>query len=58
MNQGFEGLAFGPADILLPQNCEYSKWAVVPCDQYTSQLEYCSRVERYVGGARFGREHV
>ena len=51
MNQGFEGLAFGPADILLPQNCEYSKWAVVACDQYTSQPEYWSRVERYVGGA-------
>ena len=51
MNKGFEGLAFGPADILLPQNCEYSKWAVVACDQYTSQPEYWSQVERYVGGA-------
>lgn len=51
MNRGFEGLAFGPADILLPRDCEYSKWAVVACDQYTSQPEYWSQVERYVGSA-------
>lgn len=51
MNTGFEGLAFSPADILLPRECEYSKWAVVACDQYTSQPEYWSRVERYVGPA-------
>ena len=47
----FEGLAFTPADVLLPQNCEYSKWAVVACDQYTSQPEYWQRVEDYVGPA-------
>lgn len=47
----FEGLAFTPADVLLPQNCEYSKWAVVACDQYTSQPEYWQRVEDYVGSA-------
>lgn len=47
----FEGLAFSPADILLPQNCEYAKWAVIACDQYTSQPEYWQRVEDYVGSA-------
>lgn len=51
MNLGFEGLAFRPADILLPRDCEYSKWAVVACDQYTSQPEYWARVERTVGSA-------
>ncbi len=51
MSMAFEGLAFRPADILLPQGCEYSKWAVVACDQYTSQPEYWDRVERYVGAA-------
>jgi len=51
MDKMFQGLAFGPADILLPQDCEYSKWAVVACDQYTSQPEYWSRVERYVGSS-------
>lgn len=45
----FEGLAFSPADILLPQNCEYHKWSVVACDQYTSQPEYWQRVEELVG---------
>ena len=47
----FEGLAFTPADILLPEGCEYSKWSVVACDQYTSQPEYWQRVADYVGKA-------
>ncbi len=51
MDRRFEGLAFGPADILLPQECEYSKWAVVACDQYVSQPEYWAQVERIVGSA-------
>lgn len=51
MNKGFEGLAFGPAEVLLPRDCEYSKWAVVACDQYTSQPEYWSQVEQCVGSA-------
>ena len=51
MDERFQGLAFGPADILLPQNCDLTKWAVVACDQYTSQPEYWQRVERFVGNA-------
>ncbi len=47
----FEALPFRPAEILLPQNCEYAKWSVVACDQYTSQPEYWQRVEDYVGQA-------
>ena len=31
--------AFSPANILLPQDCGLTKWAVVACDQYTSQPE-------------------
>ena len=49
MNDLFETLPFRPADILLPKDCEYSKWSVVACDQYTSQPEYWQRVEEYVG---------
>ncbi len=49
MNDLFEALPFRPADILLPKECEYSKWSVVACDQYTSQPEYWQRVEEYVG---------
>ena len=51
MTHAFDRLPFRPADILLPQNCEYSKWSVVACDQYTSQPEYWQRVEEYVGSA-------
>ena len=51
MTHGFDQLPFRPADILLPQSCEYSKWSVVACDQYTSQPEYWQRVEEYVGSA-------
>ena len=51
MKDLFDGLPFRPADILLPRDCEYGKWAVVACDQYTSQPEYWQRVEEYVGSA-------
>ncbi|WP_297235022.1 DUF1015 domain-containing protein [uncultured Flavonifractor sp.] len=47
----FDQLAFRPADILLPRDCEYRKWSVVACDQYTSQPDYWQRVEEYVGSA-------
>ena len=42
---------FSPADILLPRDCDWRKWSVVACDQYTSQPEYWQRVEEYVGNA-------
>ncbi len=51
MNDVFDALPFRPADILLPQNCEYHLWSVVACDQYTSQPEYWQRVEDRVGRA-------
>lgn len=44
-------IAFSPADILLPMDCGLSRWAVVACDQYTSQPEYWERVANYVGDA-------
>ena len=28
---------FTGADILLPKNADYEKWAVIACDQFTSQ---------------------
>ncbi len=40
MNQSFEKLGFYPADILLPKDVDMTKWAVVACDQFTSQPEY------------------
>ena len=44
-------LAFSPADILIPYDCGLTKWAVVACDQYTSEPEYWDRVDKYVGDA-------
>lgn len=41
-------IAFSPADILLPQNIDMNKWAVVACDQFTSEPEYWKRVSEYV----------
>ncbi len=49
MSSSFDALPFRPADILLPQDCDLSRWSVVACDQYTSQPEYWQRVEEYVG---------
>ena len=37
------------ADILLPKNCDMTKWAVVACDQYTSEPAYWEDVEKIVG---------
>ena len=51
MNQKFEKLGFYPADILLPKDVDMTKWAVVACDQFTSQPEYWEAVERNVGDA-------
>ena len=51
MLRQFDKLAFRPADILLPRDCDYDRWSVVACDQYTSQPEYWQRVENYVGSA-------
>ena len=51
MENTFGSLPFRPTDILLPQDCDYDKWSVVACDQYTSQPEYWQRVEERVGRA-------
>ena len=51
MNEKFSSLGFYPADILLPKDADMEKWAVVACDQFTSEPEYWARVEGSVGGA-------
>lgn len=39
--QNFERYAFEPAQFLLPgDTAEMEKWAVVACDQFTTQPEY------------------
>lgn len=42
---------FSSTDILLPQRELLERWAVVACDQYTSQPEYWQRVRNSVNGA-------
>ena len=37
-------------NVLLPnKNIDYSKYAVLACDQYAAQPEYWQRVKEYVG---------
>ena len=42
---------FGPADILLPREELLEKWAVIACDQFSSEPEYWAETERIVGAA-------
>ena len=43
---------FLPADILLPDDAaDFEKWAVVACDQFTSQPEYWRKAAEIVGDA-------
>ena len=51
MNENWKNIGFYPADILLPKNADMTKWAVVACDQFTSQPEYWQAVEDTVGEA-------
>ena len=40
---------FLPANILRPQVDSIKKWAVIACDQFSSQPEYWDEVKEYVG---------
>ena len=40
---------FGPADILLPKSADMHRWAVIACDQFTSDTAYWQRVADTVG---------
>lgn len=42
---------FKPANILLPQNCQMEKWAVIACDQFTSDPAYWARVKQNASDA-------
>ena len=42
---------FGSADILIPRVEEMEKWAVIACDQFTSQPEYWQQAAALVGAA-------
>lgn len=42
---------FFPADNLMPQTKEMEKWAVIACDQFTSDPEYWKRVRKETEGS-------
>ena len=44
-----DAAGFYPADILLPRTADMTTWAVIACDQFTSQPEYWQAVEEAVG---------
>ena len=45
-------LGFAVPDILIPQQgTDFKKWAVIACDQYTSEPEYWADCEKEVGDA-------
>jgi hypothetical protein len=47
-----ESLAIGVPDILLPKDgIDLSRWAVIACDQFTSEPEYWRKVEEFIGPA-------
>jgi hypothetical protein len=48
----YDTLALGRPEILLPgAGIDLTKWAVIACDQYTSEPEYWEKVRRFVGEA-------
>lgn len=47
-----KALGIAPADILLPrEGMDLTRWAVIACDQYTSQPAYWEEVNKFVGTA-------
>lgn len=44
-------IPFKAGNILLPNDTDMTKWSVVACDQYTSELDYWQDVEKIVGDA-------
>lgn len=40
---------FGKADILLPKSADMHRWAVIACDQFTSDAAYWQRVRQVAG---------
>ena len=45
-------LGFSPADILIPaEGIDLEKWAVVACDQFTSDRGYWKKAEEFIGSS-------
>ena len=42
--------AIYPAKILLPKTDDYTSWACIACDQFTSEINYWKTLEKQVDG--------
>ncbi len=53
---------FQPAEILVPSYTadpdKMSKWSVIACDQYTSELSYWKKCEKYIDGAPSSYDYI
>ena len=50
LNNRFEKIGLKAADIMIPKKgVDLAKWAVVACDQYTSEKDYWADVDKIVG---------
>ncbi|MGV8162454.1 MAG: DUF1015 domain-containing protein [Candidatus Nanoarchaeia archaeon] len=47
----FDKIGLQVPEVLLPKNVDMTKWAVVACDQYTSEPQYWKSAERFVGSS-------
>lgn len=48
--RAYESIALSIPDILLPKaGLDLTKWAVIACDQFTSEPEYWQKVEEFIG---------
>jgi len=47
----FEELGIKMPEVLLPENINTEKWAVIACDQYTQNCEYWKKVEENANGS-------
>ncbi len=41
----------GTQKILLPRHCDMTKWAVIACDQYTTDKNYWNELQSFIGSA-------
>lgn len=52
---------FSPAHMLLPRAktaADWQKWAVIACDQFTSQMEYWNECVAYIDGAPSAYDYI
>lgn len=47
----FEKMGILIPEILLPENTDMEKWAVIACDQYSSEKDYWNNTEKIVGNS-------